>query len=188
MNLRTAARPATVALAAALAVGTLAAPAWAPKYILGAFAFGTCDVPGQDASRFEGSLTALSFSSSDGTLYVTGPVVGTCYGTAGNTVATVPSFVATFAVVSLTTACTPTDAVVEVRPGAALVGGFLGDDAKTGEPVKLTLDLTNGTVLDKTWAPSDPMPVKARLCAVDAVAAHRPDASLASLLNRLVLG
>lgn len=183
---RSLSRAAAVAGTAALSLVLAASPAWAPKYILGAFAFGTCHLPGGDA-RFEGAFTATGFSADGGTLYVTGEVVGTCYDTGGDVAATVSSFVQSFPVTSVTTACTRTDAVVEVRPGAALVGAVLGEDTKDGEAVKMTLDL-GGTVLDRVWSPDEPASVKARLCAVDRIAAHRPDADLARALDALVLG
>ena len=186
VNLRTVSRAGLVAASAALSLVVAASPAWAPKYLLGAFAVGTCDLPSGDA-RFEGAFTATGFSADGGTLYVTGQVVGSCYDTAGDVVATVPSFVQAFPVTSVTTACNRTNAVVEVRPGAATVGAVLGSDTKDGEPIKMPLDL-GGTVLDRVWSPDEPASVKARLCAVDRIAAHVPDARLAQALNALVLG
>jgi hypothetical protein len=96
--------------------------------------------------------------------------------------------VATFPVESVASTCTSTHAHVEFRPGAATVGGILGDNARDGEAVKFTLDLAPSTVVEQNWFAGDPRATYGRLCAVDANLTHRDPARLANVLNALVLG
>jgi hypothetical protein len=178
-------RLAFVVLASAVPVAVSASPAWAPKYILGATAFGTCDL--RDGASFQGSFTVSGFSSSGGQLYATGAVAGSC-DSGGDVVATVPSTVTTFAVASVTATCSAVGANVEIRPGAGTVKGLLGDTPKDAEPVVFGLDLAPSTVVERSWVPGDPRATYGRLCAVTANVAHRDAASLATVLNALVLG
>ncbi len=180
-------RVASVAVASAVPVVTLALPAWAPRYILGASAFGDCRVDGLADSRFQGAFTVLSFSVADGQLQVTGNVGGTCADGAG-IVVTVPAEPFTFPVLSTTASCDPNGATVQFVPGATTVGGVLGDDTKDGEAVKFTLDLSRATILERTWSPGDPRAVHARLCALDRILDHREPADLLPLLDNLLLG
>lgn len=176
-----------LAVGAAVVAGTLggvAAPAWAPKYILGSFAFGECELA--EPASFDGDFTVLSFHASGGQLYATASLTGTCVDGV-EVVATVPPGVYEFPV-ALTTVCEPADAVLEIRPGAALVGGILGPDPKTGEPEKVVVDLSRGTVVDRIWMTGDPRSEGARLCAVDRAVDRGASASqVATLLNQLVL-
>jgi hypothetical protein len=174
-------RAATVA-ATAGALVSLAAPAWAPKYILGASAHGDCVLDGA-TTTFLGDFTVTSFGAVDGALMANGTLAGTC----GAGAYTVPFATYAFPVESVTGVCNDADAVVQVRPGSALVGAFTGTDEKTGERVKLTVDL-NSTVAERSWVTGDPAAVRGRLCAVARLTAHAPVARLATALNALVLG
>ncbi len=178
-------RTGCVAAGTALSVGLLAAPAWAPKYIFGASAFGTCTIDGQADSHFQGSLTVLTFAAVDGQLGVTGTVVGTCADASANPVATVDQGPYDFSVESLTTECTRDNAGIEIRPGSGTVGGFVGDSK---DAVKFTLDLTPSTVIDLTWRPGDPGALRGGLCALHNVVPHRDAAGVATALNTLLIG
>lgn len=175
--LRTALSRAAVACAVVLGtVGLCATPAAAPKYILGALAYGDCEVPGEPL--FNGDFTIESFSAKDGELLVTAMVGGSCV--AGlDVVGGVPPGVYTFPA-ALTAECVDTSAVIEVRPGATTVAGFVGD-----EKTDFTLDLSR-TVVDRIWMDGDPESERARLCAV-ARAVDRPAKQVARLLNALTL-
>jgi hypothetical protein len=174
-----------VLLCAAVAAGTVggvASPAWAPKYIFGSLAFGGCGLP-DDTATFSGDFTVLGFSSDKGQLLVTASVTGSCL--QGLTVmATAPTGVYTFPVVSLVTECVAESAVVEIRPGAATVGGVLGDKS---DNVKFVLDLYPSTVIDRIWMEGDPESERGRLCALDRMLDRHPAADLATELNQLVL-
>jgi hypothetical protein len=183
---RVVARGVVASVAAVAAVVSVATPGWSPKYILGASAFGDCLGDDVTPSRFQGSFTVRSFLSSGGQLVADALVVGGCTSTAGDTVAVVPQAAYQFPV-SLTTFCSGDDVGYEVRPGAALVGAVLGDSAKDGVAVKMTLDLAPTTVVDRRWSADEPPSVRARLCALDTIAAHRPAAELARVLNNLAL-
>ncbi|HEU0132751.1 MAG TPA: hypothetical protein VFQ85_17350 [Mycobacteriales bacterium] len=175
---------ATAALGVVAVAGT---PAWAPKYILGANAYGTCVFPDGSTARFEGAFTVLGFSAPGGVLSVTGAVAGSCLGD-GDAVATVPGGSWTFPVTSLLTDCTTAEtAVVQFRPGAATVDAVTGPTPKDGEQVKTTLDLASGTTLERDWFASDPVSLRARLCAADRAARHARPAGLAQALNALVV-
>lgn len=184
---RVLARGLVVMAASVAAVLSVAAPGWAPKYILGASGFGDCGGGGVAASRFQGSFTVRSFLASGGQLYADAFVVGGCTSTAGDTVAVVPRGAYSFPV-SLTTFCSGDDVGYEVRPGAALVGAVLGESEKDGVAVKTTLDLAPATVVDRRWNADDPRSVRGRLCALNAIAGHRPASDLAQVLNSLALG
>jgi hypothetical protein len=176
----------SVGVLVAGAVLSLAAPAWAPKYILGASAFGECGGGGVVDSRFQGSFTVRSFAVSGGALVADAFVVGSC--AAGlDTTAVVPRAAYTFPV-TVTTFCDGDDVGYEVRPGAATVGAVLGASEKDGTAVKLGLDLAPSTVVDRRWSSDESRSVRARLCALDTIAAHRPASALAQALNALALG
>jgi hypothetical protein len=177
-------RIATIVAAAGLTLGLAAPPAFAPKYILGASAFGDCATT--PPSRFQGSFTVTSFGSARGRLLANATLVGTC--AAGlTTVATVPVAPYVFPVVSVAGSCDATHAVVQVRPGAAVVGGFLGEDAKTGAAVRFPVTLSS-TVAERSWTVDEPRSVRARICAMAIAARYLPLPHLAPLLNALVLG
>jgi hypothetical protein len=179
-------RTSTVAATAA-AVLAVAAPAWAPKYILGASAHGDCVVDG-GTTAFQGDFRITSFGVAGDTLVANAIVVGTCTDTAAEVAYTVPGAGYTFPVLSVTGACNESEAVVQVRPGSALVGAFAGTDEKTGEKVKLTLDLARGTLAERSWTTGDPAAVRGKLCAVARLVEHAPVPRLANALNTLVLG
>ena len=171
------------ALAAAVAVaGGTAAPAYAPKYILGSLAFGECAVGG----TFEGDFTTVSFSSSGGALYATGAVSGRCLDGL-DVVATVPPGVFTFPVTEIWADCAPDSTGLRFRPGTALVGGYLGADEKTGEAVKFDLALARSTLVELDWTLGDPVSLRGHVCAVAAMLRRRPPADLARVLNTLLL-
>jgi hypothetical protein len=177
------ARVAVVAAASATAVAVAAGPAWAPKYILGASAFGTCSV--SDA-RFQGDFTVHSFfASPTGDLMAVALVGGSC-NAGGEVVAVVTHGLYEYPV-AMTASCDATSAAVEFRPGAATVGATLGDDPKTGEPVKLTLDLAPTTVVDRTWSADESKSVRGKLCAIAHMAGHRSAGDLAAALNSLTM-
>ena len=175
-----------VAVSAAVVLGTVAgvaAPAWAPKYILGSFAFGDCLL--DETVSFSGDFTVLSFGARDNEVYASASVTGSCV-KGLDVVATVPPGVYEFPV-GLSTECVHTSAVLEIRPRAALVGGILGADPKSGEPRKFVLDLRS-TVVDRIWMESDPEQERARLCAIDRAVRRGASATqLARLLNELTL-
>jgi len=180
-------RAAVLAAGVAAPLVLLAPAAWAPKYILGASAYGTCAVPGHEGALFQGTFTVTGFSSSGGSLWATGSIVGSCYdGT--DVVATVLGTKNAFPVESVTAMCTRTQAHVDIRPGAAEVDGVLGASVKDGEPVTFNLDLAPSTVVERSWDAGDPRETYGRLCAVAANVAHRDPADLATVLNALVLG
>jgi hypothetical protein len=167
------------AVACAVAGGVVAGaatPALAPKYILGASAYGTCGVAGEPL--FNGDFTVESFTAKGGQLLAVAMVAGSCVD--GLDVAgSVPPGVYAFPVAA-TTECVPGSAVVEIRPGAATVAGDLG-----GEKTEFTLDLSS-TVVDRIWMEGDPASERARICAVGR-ASGRSAAQRARLLNALVL-
>jgi hypothetical protein len=179
-------RAATVAAVVAATVGGVAAPAWAPKYILGSSAFGRCVLPGGSEPLFQGGFTVLSFSASGGRLYATAAVSGACLDGLA-VAAVVPPATYTFPVEALTADCAVESAVVEVRPGAATVDGVLGAVAEGGAKVSFGLDLYPSTVVDRIWMAGDPMSERARLCAVAKMTAHRSPAGAATALNALLL-
>ena len=174
-------RAATVAAATATAL-SVTAPAWAPKYILGATALGDCVLDGATTS-FLGDFTITSFGVLDSALVVNGTVAGSC----GAGQYTVPAAPYVFPVESVSGSCNESEATVAVRPGAALVGAFTGTDEKTGERVKLTLDLDR-TVAERSWVTGDPAALRGKLCAAGRLAEHAPAERLATALNTLVLG
>lgn len=171
-----------VAAASTLGAVALATPAWGPKYILGASAYGDCTGHGSDVVRFEGTLTVRSFSRSGSTLLVTGLLTGTCVTDDNVVVATVQETVATFPVWSVETFCTFPDVGVFVRPGV-MTSGY---DVKTGEALPFGVDLSRGTVVERTWTDGDPPSLRGQLCALDRIAHRRPLASLAPVLDMLV--
>jgi len=166
----------TTALAPVLLV---AAPGWAPKYIFGTSAIGTCDLA--TAPRFQGSVTAQAFFAQDGQLYAWLLTVGTCGG--GSLDVVVPQERYAFPV-TVSAECGRTAATVQIRPGAATVGGVPADK---GDAVKLTLDLAPATVVERQWTVTEPRSVYGALCAVDAVISHRDVSDVANVLNRLLL-
>lgn len=171
---------------AAVAVPLLpAAPAWAPKYILGSAAYGDClRREGAEVERFEGNLEVLSFSRSGSSLLVTGLLTGFCSTDAGTVTATLPETVATFAVASVDAFCVYPDIGVHVRPATQVSG----TDAKTGEPAPFLVDLSRGTVIERSWTDGDPKALRGILCALDRIADRRPLAMLAPVLDTLVRG
>ena len=174
---RVASRVVVSATGAATAVALLAAPAWAPKYILGASAFGTCEL--DPDARFQGSATVQQFYADRGQLWAVLRVVGSC----GDNLVEVPSDLFAFPI-DATASCGQTSATVQFRPGAGTVGGIPVD--KSGA-VKFTLDLAPSTVIELTWAASDPKELRGRICAIAANLGHRSAADTADVLNQLVL-
>lgn len=167
------------AVACAVATGVVAgaaAPAWAPKYILGALAFGDCEVAGEPL--FNGDFTIESFGAKDGQLLATAMVNGSCVDGL-DVVGSVPPGVYTFPI-TVTTECVTESAVIEIRPGATTVAGAVGD-----EKVDFTLDLSR-TVVDVIWMEGDPESERAKICAV-ARASGRTATQQARLLNALFL-
>jgi hypothetical protein len=172
-------------VAAAAATAVAAPPAWAPKYILGSNAYGDCVLEASTA-QFQGEATILGFSSSGGELLATLLVRGVCVD--GTTVvATVPEASYVFPV-AVSASCALDGAAVEVRPGEAAVRGLVGPDVRDAVSATFIVDLSRGTVVDQIWLPNDPVALRARLCAVARLTAHRPAASLATVLNALLLG
>lgn len=177
---------ARLAVACAVVVGTVAgvaSPAWAPKYILGSFAFGDCLVDGDSAeTSLSGDFEVTSFSSAGGTLYVNGTLTGACLDGLDQR-ATITPDVYSFPVVDLTVECNDEFAGLDLRPGAARVGGEGLDKV----PVKMTVDLYPSTIVERTWMPGEPMSVRGRLCALSRMSLRRDAASLATVLDQLVL-
>ncbi|HEX8001725.1 MAG TPA: hypothetical protein VF519_03415 [Mycobacteriales bacterium] len=172
----------SVLAAAAVAVPLVAGPAWGPKYILGASAYGDCLRDPDRVERFEGTLSVRSFSRAGATLLVTGLLSGTCATDAGEVTAVLPEVVATFPVLSVDAFCTPPDVGVMIRPGAQ-VSAY---DSKTGAATPFAVDLTRGTVIERSWTTGDPAGLRGKLCALDRIADRRPLASLAPVLNAFV--
>ncbi len=179
MGRRTFAR---LAVASAVVAGTVsvATPAWAPKYILGASAYGACGLA-EPGSRFSGDFTVLRFHAAQGRVWATAAVTGTCVDGLDVT-ATVPAAVYTVPVVEVTTECTAESAIVEIRPGATTVAGDVG-----GVKSAFQLDLYPSTVIDRIWMPGDPPRDRARLCAVHRTARRGSPAQVARALNELLL-
>jgi len=175
-------RAATVAATAALAVAAAASPAWAPKYIFGSFAYGDCLRGAATPERFEGTLTVTSFARSGSSLLVTGLLSGTCFTDAGSVTALLPETVGTFVVGSVEAFCTDPDVGVMIRPGVQ-VSGY---DLKTGHPAPFLVDLSRGTVVERSWTLGDPLSVRGKICALDRIADRRPLPALAPVLNVLV--
>lgn len=170
------ARSAVACAVVAGVVAGAAAPAWAPKYILGASAYGDCEVAGEPL--FNGDFTVESFGAKDGQLLATALVSGVCVDGL-DVVGSVPPGVYTFPI-TVTTECVPSSAVIEIRPGAATVAGDVG-----GEKTEFTLDLSR-TVADVIWMEGDPESERAKICAL-ARASRRTATQQARLLNALVL-
>lgn len=167
------------AVACAVVLGTVggaATPASAPKYILGALAFGDCEVAGEPL--FNGDFTVESFGAKDGQLLATAMVNGSCV-EGLDVVGSVPPGVYTFPI-TVVTECVPSSAVIEIRPGATTVAGEVG-----GEKADFTLDLSR-TVADVIWMEGDPESERAKICAV-ARASGRTAPQQARLLNALIL-
>lgn len=180
---RTLARLAVACSVVAGTVAGVASPAWAPKYILGSFAFGDCLVDG-DASEtsLSGDFAVESFTNVDGTLYVNGLLTGSCFDGLDQR-ATIAPGVYSFPVVEMRIECNDEFAGIDVRPGAARVGGE--DAAK--DPVKITVDLYPSTIVERTWMPGEARSVRGRLCALSRMSPHRDAAALAVVLDQLVL-
>lgn len=176
------ARSAAVVASTALAVCAAGSPAWAPKYIFGSLAYGDCLRGGSEPERFEGTLTVTSFSRSASSLLATGLLSGACLTDAGAVTAVLPEHVATFVVGSVEAFCTDPDVGVMVRPGVQVSGR----DAKTGAPAPFLVDLSRGTVVERSWTPGDPMSERGKICALDRIADRRPLPALAPVLNGLV--
>lgn len=157
-------------------VGVAGAPAWAPKYIFGALAFGNCEVAGEPL--FNGDFTIESFRARNDQLLATAMVSGACVDGL-DVVGSVPPGVYTFPI-SVTTECVTTSAVIEIRPGATTVAGDVG-----GEKTEFTLDLAR-TVADVIWMEGDAESERAKICAVSR-ASGRTATQQARLLNALVL-
>ena len=171
------------ALALAVVGGTVvgaASPAWAPKYILGASAFGECGIPGPPG--FTGDFTVESFYARGDQLYAFAAVSGVCIDGL-DVVGRVPGGVYPFPVAA-TAECVDGSAVLEVRPGAAAVEGTLGE---VKDLTTFTLDLSRGTVVDRIWMTGDPPAERARLCAVERALGTRSATQVARLLNQLTL-
>lgn len=184
MSRRALARLAVASSLVAGVVGGVASPAWAPKYILGSFALGTCLVDGETTeTHLSGDLTVVSFADADGTLVVHGTLTGACFDGLDQRARITPD-VYTFPVVDLTAACDAEFAGVDIRPGAGRVGAT---DVATRDPVKMTVDLYPSTIVERTWMPGEPMSVRGRLCAIARLADQRDAADLAAVLNQLVL-
>lgn len=162
-----------------------ASPAWAPKYILGAAAYGDCLRRSTDVERFEGLFEPTSFDRSGSSLLVTGVLSGVCLTDAtAEIVATLPPTVATFPVVSVDAFCDYPDVGVHVRPGSQMSG----HDVKTGDPAEFLVDLTRGTTIEQSWTDGDPVALRGKLCALDRIADRRPLEMLAPVLDTLVRG
>ena len=169
--------------AAATAAVLPSSPAWAPKYILGAAAYGDCLRHSGEVERFEGQFEPTSFDRSGSTLLMTGVLSGVCLtDDTAEIVARLPETVATFPVVSVDAFCVFPDIGVHVRPGSQLSGY----DAKTGEPAEFLVDLTRGTTVESSWTDGDPMALRGRLCALDRLADRAPLPALAAFLDGLV--
>lgn len=175
------ARSAVLVSAAVLPVA-LAAPAWAPKYILGSSAYGDCLRHAGEVERFEGTLVPTSFSRSGSTLLVSGVLSGFCSTDDAVMVASLPETAATFPVVSVDAFCDGPDVGVMIRPGVQLSG----TDLKTGEPAEFLVDLTRGTVIETSWTLGDPKALRGKLCALDRIADRVPLATLAPILDTFV--
>jgi hypothetical protein len=177
---------ARVATSAAVVLGVVvgvAAPAWAPKYILGSFAFGECVL--EERVGFSGDFTIESFFASGNEVWANATVTGSCV-QGFDVLATVPPGVYAFPV-AVSGECVDSSAVLEVRPRAALVGAVLGPDPKEGERAKITLDLAS-TVVDRIWMDGDPPRERARLCVVlHAIERGASATRAAKLLNELAL-
>ena len=178
-------RASVLVTAAWLPVAGLAAPAWGPKYIFNASAYGGCGT--DPASHFEGEASVVDFSASGGVLYADATVQGTCVdGT--RVTATVPLGTYSFRVNAVETDCTDTDVLVYIRPGTSTVQAYLGD-IKDGTPVPMALDLGPGTTIERTWTDGDPRGERGRLCAAHRIVSGGPSAAvLARVLDALVLG
>ena len=183
MARRALARLAVAGTVMAGVVGGVAAPAWAPKYILASFAFGECLLDDGTTGHLTGDFTVESFQNADGKLQVNGMLTGACID-AGTRVATIDPGVYTFAVVDVRAECRDDFAGLDLRPGAGRVGGVLGEK---GDAVKMTVDLYPSTVVERDWRPGDAMSVRGRLCALARMVAQRDPAELAGILNQLVL-
>jgi len=160
-------------------VGGLASPAFAPKYIFGALAYGGCELDAAEDARFEGEFTILGFSAAKGQLYVQAALSGDCKDGAFSIAATAEPGVYQFPVLSLNGHCEADSAVLEIRPGAAQVLSAKGD--------KFVLDLGGSTVAERWWDPADPAPVRAHVCAIVRLLDRQPYTRLAPVLNQLVL-
>ena len=165
-------------------VGGVASPAWAPKYILGSFAFGQCEIDDVGETSFAGDFTVTSFEDVGGTLYVVGSLSGTCIDGLDHVAAVAPG-VYRFPVVDFTVECNDEFAGIDLRPGAERVGGTLTDDKDTA--VRITLDLYPSTIVERTWMPGEERSVRGRLCALFRMSQHRTPAELAGQLNQLVM-
>jgi hypothetical protein len=179
-------RAAAVVVTAGLAAVSPGAPAWGPKYILGASAFGTCALPDGPAA-FQGDFRITSFGVTSGGLVANAFVVGSCAGPGVETAATVRGPAVVYPIVSVVATCDPAHAVAQFRPGTATVGGFLGADEKTGEAVRFPLNLAPSTVVERMWSPGDPASLRAQVCAVARLLPHAPPQALANVLNSLVI-
>lgn len=175
-------RGVAVLLASVAGACALASPAWAPKYILGSAAYGDCVDRASEVSRFEGTYEVRSFARSGSTLTVTGLLEGRCATDDGAIVGTVDEAVATFVVNAVETFCADPDVGVFVRPGVMLAG----HDVKTGDALPFGVDLSRGTVLERTWTDGDPASLRGQLCALDRIAHRRPLWSLAPVLEAFV--
>jgi len=184
MSRRNLARLAVASSLVAGVVGGVASPAWAPKYILGSFAFGTCVVDGDFTElHLSGDFTVTSFADADGELVVNGSLTGACFDGTDQR-ATITPDVYSFPVIDFKAECNAEFAGLDIRPGAARVGGA---DAVTRDPVKMTVDLYPSTIVERTWMPGESMSVRGRLCALAKLADQKDAPDLAALLNQLVL-
>jgi hypothetical protein len=185
-------KAALVATTAATTLLGFATGAWAPKYILGASAFGTCTIDGE-TSRFQGSFTVLGFFVGHDGLSVTANIVGSCTDQAATTVAVVNNGNYAFPVEHFEALCDDLNQVVRFRPGGALVAGTL--EAPKDGSAAIALDLSGdvagsgSTIVQRAYDnANDAASVRAKLCAVAKITAHRSPAELAKQLNQLVLG